>query len=109
MVVAGIYQADAGWLFAVVVFGVAVPEQPLVVHLAQALGLHRFGTPFFDALVRFYGHAGLDRPNGIGTPLELHVMRQAQPPSVVLSATTRNGADVMLFAHKKKSPSEVGL
>jgi hypothetical protein len=60
-VVAAIDQALLRRLLAVAIPSVAVAQQPLVVHLAQPFGLHRFGAAILNALGRLFADAAANR------------------------------------------------
>ena len=101
VVIARVNGARIGGCLAVTVHGVPVSQQPLVVHLAQALGLYRLSAAVLGALVGLYGDANLDRSNGCDAPLELHVMCLTVAASLVRSAAALHRAGVVFFAHKK--------
>jgi hypothetical protein len=95
VIVATIYRANARRLFAVGVSGVAVAQETLVVHLAQALSLHWLSAAFLgafrklDPLPRFNG-----RELGPAHPLRIvrlaHSARLMRPRASLKLANCRH-------------------
>ena len=100
MVVARLNCALARRLFPLGALSKAVSQQPLVVRLAQALGLHRIRATLLNALVWLVHDARLDRASRRYTSLELHVVGETPVSSVMFSAAAADRANVVFFTHK---------